>query len=102
MSVICKANGPLYQVPTGRRDGFVSEVSLADAMPEVTDSMQQLKSKFQDKGLTDKDLVLLSGNKFILIQLPFSLTHSLTIFDISPTLGEINRGIIHYTNLEFN
>ncbi|KAF7834257.1 Peroxidase 43 [Senna tora] len=30
-------DGPLYQVPTGRRDGLVSNVTLADDMPEVSE-----------------------------------------------------------------
>ncbi|PNY00419.1 peroxidase 43-like protein, partial [Trifolium pratense] len=57
---IIMANGPSYQVPTGRRDGLVSDVSLAKDMPDVSDSIQQLKTKFLNKGLTEKDLVLLS------------------------------------------
>ncbi|KAH7567992.1 hypothetical protein JRO89_XS07G0209000 [Xanthoceras sorbifolium] len=54
-------NGPLYEVPTGRRDGRVSMKSLANNIPEVDDSIKLLKSKFSQKGLSDKDLVLLSG-----------------------------------------
>ncbi|KAK0590277.1 hypothetical protein LWI29_024826 [Acer saccharum] len=57
---IALSNGPAYDVPTGRRDGEVSNVSLADDMPDVRDSIQQLKTKFFLKGLSDKDLVLLS------------------------------------------
>lgn len=56
-----QSNGPSYQVPTGRRDGEVSNVTLADDMPDVSDSIQQLKTKFLHKGLSEKDLVLLSG-----------------------------------------
>ncbi|KAI9176719.1 hypothetical protein LWI28_006342 [Acer negundo] len=56
-----ESNGPAYDVPTGRRDGGVSNVSLADDMPDVSDSIQQLKTKFFLKGLSDKDLVLLSA-----------------------------------------
>ncbi|KAF7808416.1 peroxidase 43 [Senna tora] len=56
-----EADGPLYQVPTRRRDGLVSNVTLADDMPEVSDSIFLLKAKFLNKGLTPKDLVLLSG-----------------------------------------
>ncbi|GLT77166.1 hypothetical protein SLA2020_487770 [Shorea laevis] len=55
------ANGPGFQVPTGRRDGRVSNISLAVDMPDVSDTIQQLKAKFLQKGLTEKDLVLLSG-----------------------------------------
>ncbi|KAK6938320.1 hem peroxidase [Dillenia turbinata] len=55
------SNGPSYEVLTGRRDGLVSNKSLANEMPEVNDSIQLLRSKFQKKGLNDKDLVLLSA-----------------------------------------
>ncbi|KAK4491230.1 hypothetical protein RD792_001963 [Penstemon davidsonii] len=55
------AKGPSYEVETGRRDGLVSNVRMADGMPDVTDSIQTLKSKFFHKGLTDKDLVLLTA-----------------------------------------
>ncbi|XP_038682778.1 peroxidase 43 [Tripterygium wilfordii] len=58
---IAMANGPTYQVPAGRRDGRVSNVSLAADMPDVSDSIQQLKTKFIDKGLSPKDLVVLSA-----------------------------------------
>ncbi|XP_030473905.2 peroxidase 43 [Syzygium oleosum] len=58
---VATANGPAYEVPTGRRDGRVSNVSLAADMPDVGDSIQQLKSKFSEKGLSDGDLVLLSA-----------------------------------------
>ncbi|KAH1114221.1 hypothetical protein J1N35_007599 [Gossypium stocksii] len=54
-------NGPFYDVPTGRRDGRVSKMSLAENLPDVDDSINVLKSKFKEKGLSDKDLVLLSG-----------------------------------------
>lgn len=53
--------GPFYEVETGRKDGFVSNVSLADNMPDFRDSIQLLKQKFFDKGLNEKDLVVLSG-----------------------------------------
>lgn len=54
-------DGPSYQVETGRRDGMISDVSTADAMPDVDDSIQVLKQKFQDKGFTSKDLAVLSA-----------------------------------------
>ncbi|KAM0025514.1 putative peroxidase [Helianthus debilis subsp. tardiflorus] len=53
--------GPIYKVETGRRDGFVSNKTLADKMPDFRDSIQLLKRKFFEKGLNDKDLVVLSG-----------------------------------------
>ncbi|CAK7346842.1 unnamed protein product [Dovyalis caffra] len=57
------SDGPPYEVPTGRRDGRVSSISLAANLPDVDDSIELLKSKFREKGLTDHDLVLLSGGK---------------------------------------
>lgn len=56
-----EAGGPSYEVPTGRIDGVVSNLSLAGDMPDVSDSIQQLKAKFRRKGLSEKDLVTLSG-----------------------------------------
>ncbi|KAK4490175.1 hypothetical protein RD792_000832, partial [Penstemon davidsonii] len=55
------AGGPFYEVETGRRDGLVSNQSLADDMPDVDDSIDTLKSKFMNKGLSEKELVLLTG-----------------------------------------
>lgn len=48
-------------MPTGRRDGRVSNLSLAKDMPDVSDSIEILKDKFMQKGLHAKELVLLSG-----------------------------------------
>lgn len=56
-----QVNEPFYDVSTGRRDGRVSKMSLAANLPDVDDSINVLKSKFKEKGLSDKDLVLLSG-----------------------------------------
>ncbi|KAK4490176.1 hypothetical protein RD792_000833 [Penstemon davidsonii] len=55
------AGGPFYEVETGRKDGLVSNQTLANDMPDVNDSIDILKSKFLNKGLTEKELVLLSG-----------------------------------------
>ncbi|XP_028791142.1 peroxidase 43-like [Neltuma alba] len=74
------ANGPSYRVATGRRDGLVSNVSLADDMPDVSDSIFQLKAKFQNKGLSDKDLVLLSAAHTIGTTACFFMTRRLYNF----------------------
>ncbi|OVA18993.1 Plant peroxidase [Macleaya cordata] len=74
------SNGPIYQVPTGRRDGRVSDVSLAAGMPEVNESIQQLKAKFLQKGLSEKDLVLLSAAHTIGTTACFFLTDRLYNF----------------------
>lgn len=60
-----QSNGPYYEVPTGRRDGRVSDMALAANMPEVDDSIEELMDKFHQKGLSDKDLVLLNGLAFL-------------------------------------
>ncbi|KAM0866596.1 hypothetical protein ACQ4PT_042525 [Festuca glaucescens] len=53
--------GPSFDVPTGRRDGKVSNLRDGDVLPDVHDSAQVLRSKFAASGLDDKDLVLLSS-----------------------------------------
>ncbi|KAG2240861.1 hypothetical protein Bca52824_097034 [Brassica carinata] len=58
---VVAAKGPFYEVPTGRRDGQTSDKSNAANLPDVEDSISILKSKFREKGLSDKDLVLLSA-----------------------------------------
>nr|APO14268.1 peroxidase 6 [Luffa aegyptiaca] len=91
---VVMANGPEYEVLTGRRDGRVSDVSLADELPDVSDSVQVLKNKFGQKGMTDKDLVLLSAAHTIGTTACFFMTKRLYDFfpgggsdpDISPTL----------------
>ncbi|KAE8725995.1 Cationic peroxidase 2 [Hibiscus syriacus] len=82
---IVLANGPLYDVPTGRRDGRVSDVSLAANMPDVSDSIQQLKDKFLQKGLSEKDLVLLSSAHTIGTTACFFMTKRL--YNFSPGGG---------------
>ncbi|KAI3849266.1 hypothetical protein MKX03_001665 [Papaver bracteatum] len=81
---ISLSNGPSYQVPTGRRDGRVSNVSFASNMPEVNESIQSLKAKFLQKGLNEKDLVLLSAAHTIGTTACFFMTDRLYNF---PTEG---------------
>lgn len=82
---IVLANGPFYQVETGRRDGLVSDKSLANNMPDVEDSIQVLKTKFQQKGLTAKDLVVLSAAHTIGTTACFFMTNRL--YNFSPNGG---------------
>ncbi|CAN8234290.1 unnamed protein product [Cochlearia groenlandica] len=58
---VVQAKGPFYEVPTGRRDGLIANIRNAENLPDVKDSITTLKSKFREKGLSDKDLVLLSA-----------------------------------------
>ncbi|KAL7117818.1 hypothetical protein ACP275_03G096800 [Erythranthe tilingii] len=58
---VALAGGPTYEVEAGRRDGRLSSAILASHMPEFHDSLDTLRLKFFEKGLTEADLVLLSG-----------------------------------------
>ncbi|XP_047329569.1 peroxidase 43-like [Impatiens glandulifera] len=74
------SKGPFYAVQTGRRDGLVSSKALASEMPDADESIQVLKSKFRAKGLTDKDLVLLSAAHTIGTTACFFITSRLYSF----------------------
>ncbi|XP_031389687.1 peroxidase 43 [Punica granatum] len=77
---VALANGPTYEVPTGRRDGRMSNMSLASDMPDVVDSIEQLKSKFSRRGLSERDLVLLSAAHTIGTTACFFMTERLYNF----------------------
>ncbi|WOL18100.1 peroxidase 56-like [Canna indica] len=52
----------LYQVETGRRDGFLSKATEAEAhLPSSDDNIAILKANFASKGLDSRDLAILSG-----------------------------------------
>ncbi|KAK6281111.1 hypothetical protein POUND7_014936 [Theobroma cacao] len=54
--------GPFWNVPTGRRDGVISNVSEANAnIPSPFSNFTTLLRLFNNQGLDSKDLVLLSG-----------------------------------------
>ena len=54
--------GPFWQVPTGRRDGVISNlVEARNQIPAPFDNFTTLQTKFANQGLDQKDLVLLSG-----------------------------------------
>ncbi|KAJ9549126.1 hypothetical protein OSB04_021669 [Centaurea solstitialis] len=59
---IVVTGGPSWKVPTGRRDGLISNASEAlSQIPAPTDNITILIQKFANKSLDLKDLVLLSG-----------------------------------------
>ncbi|XP_051123814.1 peroxidase 43 [Andrographis paniculata] len=58
---VALAGGPAFEVETGRRDGKIAMASLAAAIPDVKDSIGTLKSKFKGSGLSEKELVVLTG-----------------------------------------
>ncbi|KAK8613512.1 hypothetical protein V6N13_101271 [Hibiscus sabdariffa] len=53
--------GATWVVPTGRRDGTVSQASDASNLPGFRDSVDVQKQKFSAKGLNTQDLVTLVG-----------------------------------------
>ncbi|KAJ9550292.1 hypothetical protein OSB04_014337 [Centaurea solstitialis] len=59
---IHQIKGPFWQVPLGRRDGRVSIASESLTLPAPFASITQLKAQFASKGLSVKDLVVLSGD----------------------------------------
>ncbi|KAA8545593.1 hypothetical protein F0562_020377 [Nyssa sinensis] len=58
-------SGPSWPVPTGRRDGRVSQASDTSSLPGFTDSIEVQKQKFTAKGLNTQDLVTLVGGHTI-------------------------------------
>ncbi|CAN6279480.1 unnamed protein product [Urochloa humidicola] len=55
------SGGPSWVVPVGRRDGRVSLASETSTLPGPRASFDQLKQAFHGRGLSTKDLVVLSG-----------------------------------------
>ncbi|AES65488.1 peroxidase N [Medicago truncatula] len=56
------SGGPFWYVQLGRRDGLVSNKTLANnAIPSPFDSLDTIISKFDNVGLSVKDVVTLSG-----------------------------------------
>jgi peroxidase len=54
--------GPFWEVETGRRDGRVSNfLEPLTNLPPFFANISQLISMFRSKGLSVKDLVVLSG-----------------------------------------
>lgn len=56
-----QSGGPSWVVPVGRRDGRVSLVSETSTLPGPRANFEQLKQAFHARGLSTKDLVVLSG-----------------------------------------
>ncbi|XP_034701397.1 peroxidase 27-like [Vitis riparia] len=74
-------NGPYWKVPTGRRDGKVSvALEALINLPPPFANITQLKSMFHSKGLSVKDLAVLSGGHTIGISHCSSFTNRLYNF----------------------
>lgn len=60
--------GPFWKVPTGRRDGTISNSSEAlNDIPAPTSNFTTLQTLFANNGLDLTDLVLLSGKLNVII-----------------------------------
>jgi len=89
--VVATPKGPFWEVETGRRDGSVSNISEALLnLPSPFANISSLKRDFQQKGLSVKDLVVLSGAHTIGIGHCGAFTNRLYNFtgksDTDPTL----------------
>ncbi|XP_076881121.1 peroxidase 27-like [Bidens hawaiensis] len=58
---ISQIKGPYWPVPLGRRDGRVSIAAESLSLPPPNANIAQLKAQFAARGLSVKDLVVLSG-----------------------------------------
>ncbi|PAN09146.1 hypothetical protein PAHAL_1G462500 [Panicum hallii] len=58
---VALSGGPSWVVPVGRRDGRVSLAAETSTLPGPRASFEQLKQAFHARGLSTKDLVVLSG-----------------------------------------
>lgn len=60
--VVALAGGPQFNVELGRRDGRISLASrVAGNLPEPTFNLNQLNSLFRKKGLSQTEMIALSG-----------------------------------------
>ncbi|CAI9299447.1 unnamed protein product [Lactuca saligna] len=62
---VYQIKGPWWPVPLGRRDGSVSIALESLSLPAPFGNIAQLKAQFASKGLSVKDLVVLSGGHTI-------------------------------------
>ncbi|OAY33515.1 peroxidase 27 [Manihot esculenta] len=88
---VAMVGGPSWVVRTGRKDGRISSASEASAqLPSPFASINQLKQNFAAKGLSVKDLVVLSGGHTIGIGHCFVIANRLYNFsgrgDTDPSL----------------
>ncbi|XP_041012458.1 lignin-forming anionic peroxidase-like [Juglans microcarpa x Juglans regia] len=58
--------GPSWTVKLGRRDSTTARLSLTETnLPKFTDDLDRLTSLFREKGLSERDMVALSGSHTI-------------------------------------
>ncbi|KAI0527409.1 hypothetical protein KFK09_003009 [Dendrobium nobile] len=91
---VAVAGGPFWHVPTGRRDGLISNATEAlNNIPPPTSNFTALQKSFANKGLNLTDLVLLSGAHTIGISHCSSFSNRLYNFsgkgDEDPSLDKV-------------
>lgn len=60
-----QAGGPTYKVELGRRDGRISTIaSVQHKLPHPEFNLNELENMFSSHGLTQTDMVALSGNLY--------------------------------------
>lgn len=77
-----QVGGPSYSVELGRRDGRIStKASVQHKLPQPSFNLDQLNSMFASHGLTQTDMIALSGTQLVLycfnyitINLPFDIS----------------------------
>lgn len=63
---VSQTGGPFWPVALGRRDGrTASESDANQQIPSPSETLANITSKFTSKGLTFKDLVVLSGLQIV-------------------------------------
>ncbi|KAL8151946.1 hypothetical protein V2J09_021754 [Rumex salicifolius] len=55
------AGGPFWAVPLGRRDGLTARLSDTSQIPSPFEPLENITVKFTSKGLSQNDVVVLSG-----------------------------------------
>ncbi|XP_020597945.1 peroxidase 3-like, partial [Phalaenopsis equestris] len=91
---VAVVGGPFWHVPTGRRDGLISNATEAlNNIPPPTSNFTSLQKSFANKGLNLTDLILLSGAHTIGISHCSSFTNRLYNFtgkgDEDPSLDKL-------------
>lgn len=85
-----QARGPSYAVELGRKDGLVSRASDVEGkLPQPTFNLNQLNAMFAANGLSQTDMIALSGITF-----SFPLPHNfklsiLSIFSYFPIISSL-------------